>query len=158
MDTQTIALPRLIYEAIEDVLEAQIRRLAIDIAKTLDVNEKVLLQEIKKDKISIFILDEAEADDIHEYRCKAYEKHNTIYIPCEEPIVYKKDFCVKHLTTHILKEDVQINEVLYILCINNMKYYKDKNNKVYNNEFNMIGFYNHSNKTIVEFVEETSNT
>jgi len=158
MDKQTIALPRLIYEAIEDVLEAQIRRLAIDIAKTLDVNEKVLLQEIKKDKVSVFILDEAEADDIHGYRCKAYEKHNTIYIPCEEPIVYKKDFCVKHLTTHILKEDVQMNEVLYILCINNMKYYKDKNNKVYNNEFNMIGFYNHSNQTIVEFVEETSNT
>lgn len=156
MDKQTIALPRLIYEAIEDVLEAQIRRLAIDIAKTLDVNEKLLLQEIKKDKMSVFILDEAEADDIHEYRCKSYEKHNTIYIPCEEPIVYKKNFCIKHLTNHILKEHVQMNEVLYVLCLDNIKYYRDKNNKVYNSEFNMIGFYNPSTHTIIEIVKETS--
>jgi hypothetical protein len=158
MEHQTIALPRLIYESIENVLEAQIRRLAIDIAKTLDVNEKTLLQEIKKDKVSVFILDEAEAEDIYDCRCKAYEKNNTIYIPCEEPIVYKKEYCVKHLTTHILKEQILMNEVLYILCLDNMKYYRDKNNKVYNSEFNIIGLYNPSTHTIIEFVEETNNT
>jgi len=156
MDKQTIALPRLIYEAIEDVLEAQIRKLVIDIAKTLDVNEKLLLQEIKKDKVSVFILDEAEKDDIYEYRCKSYEKHENIYIPCEEPIVYKKEFCVKHLTKHLLKEEVQMNEVLYILCFDNIKYYRDKNNKVYNSEFNIIGFYNPLTHNIIEVVEETS--
>jgi len=158
MDKQTIALPRLIYEAIEDVLEAQIRKLALDIAKTLDVNEKILLQELKKDKVSVFILDEADADDIHDYRCKAYEKHNTIYIPCEEPNMYKKHFCVKHLTNHILKEQIQMYEVLYILCLDNIKYYRDKNNKVYNSDFNKIGFYNPSTHTIVVFLEETSSS
>jgi hypothetical protein len=158
MDTTKVALPRLVYEAIEDVLEAQIRRLAIDIAKTLDVNEKILLQELKKDKISVLILDEADAEDIHEYRCKAYEKQSNIYTMCEEPIVYKKNFCVKHLINHTLKKDVQMNEVLHILCLDSIKYYRDKNNKVYNSEFNMIGFYNPSTQTIVEFVEETSSS
>jgi len=158
MDIKKVALPRLVYEAIEDVLEAQIRRLAIDIAKTLDVNEKILLQELKKEKISVFILDEADAEDIHEYRCKAYEKQSNIYVMCEEPIVYNKNFCVKHLTNHILKEDIQMNEALRVLCLDSIKYYRDKNNKVYNSEFNMIGFYNSSKQTIVEFVEETSSS
>ena len=158
MDKQTVALPRLVYEAIEDVLEAQIRRLAMDIAKTLDVNGKILLQELKKEKVSVFILDEADIEDIHEYRCKAYEKQSNIFVTCEEPVVYNKDFCVKHLTNHTLKEDIQMNEVLHILCLDSIKYYRDKNNKVYNSEFNMIGFYNTSTQTIVEFVEETSST
>ena len=36
MDSEEkILVPRVIYETIENVLEAQIRRLAIDIAKTL---------------------------------------------------------------------------------------------------------------------------
>lgn len=149
---EKILLPRIIYESIENVIEAQVKRLALDIAKTLNVNEKVLLQELKKDKISILLLDESESTDIDSLRCKAYDRYEHVYIPCEEPVVYKKDFCTKHMIKHVLKEDVQHNICLQVLEYDGIKYYRDKHNKVYDSSFNKIGYYNPSTETIISLV------
>ena len=54
-ETMQIGVPKIIYETIEDILEAQIRRLAIDIAKTLNVDSKTLMKELKKEKIKTFL-------------------------------------------------------------------------------------------------------
>ena len=54
----TVPIPRNIYESIQDVLQSHIDSLARDIAKTLDVNEKILLHEIRKEKIGIYLIDE----------------------------------------------------------------------------------------------------
>ena len=149
---EKILLPRIIYESIENVIEAQVKRLALDIAKTLNVNENVLLQELKKDKISILLLDESESTDIDSLRCKAYDRYEHVYIPCEEPVVYKKDFCTKHMIKHVLKEDVQHNICLQVLEYDGIKYYRDKHNKVYDSSFNKIGYYNPSTETIISLV------
>ena len=50
METK-IPIPKNIYETIQDTLQSHIDSLARDICKTLDVNEKILLQEIRKEKI-----------------------------------------------------------------------------------------------------------
>jgi hypothetical protein len=146
---EQILVPRIIYESIENVLEAQIRKLAIDIAKTLNVNEKILLQELKKDKISVMLLDESTYDDIDSLRCKAYDKYGHVYLPCEQPNVYKKEYCTKHMTDHILKNDIHTNECLTIIIYEGQKYYRDKHNKVYDSNFNKIGYYKTSSETIV---------
>jgi len=156
MDVNRIPLPRIIYDTIENVLEAHIRRLAVDIAKTLDVDVKPLLQELKKDKVYAYILDDSCIEDIHTLQCKAYVKTKNIYAPCDQPLVYKKDFCVTHLEKHIVKDDIKNNEVLYVLYQDNIKYYYDINNKVYDSDFNKIGIYNASTKTIIEFVNNNS--
>ena len=151
MDSQEkILVPRVIYETIENVLEAQVRKLAIDIAKTLNVNEKILLSELKKDKLSILILDESESADVDSLRCKAYDKHEHVYVPCEEPVIYKKDFCTKHIVKHTIKEELQEHICLVTLKYDNITYYRDKNNKVYNTKFNVIGYYKPSIETIIE--------
>ena len=149
---EKILLPRIIYESLENVLEAQVRRLAIDIAKTLNVNEKILLQELKKDKVSVMLLDESQCDDIDSLRCKAYERFEHVYIPCEEPVLYKKDFCSKHMIKHTLKEEIHNNICLHILEYDNVKYYRDNKNKVYDSSFNKIGYYKPSDETIVLLV------
>lgn len=149
---EKILLPRVIYESIENVLEAQVRKLAIEIAKTLNVNEKLLLQELKKDKISVMLLDEASYNDVDSLRCKSYDKYNNIYLPCENPVIYKKDFCTCHITSHILKETIQNNICLVPLEYDNVKYYRDVNNKVYDSNFNKVGYYKPSNETIVILV------
>lgn len=154
---ETILLPRIIYESIENVIEAQVRKLAIHIAKTLNVNEKLLLQELKKEKISVMLLDESTYDDVDSLRCKSYEKYSNVYLPCEEPVIYKKDFCTKHMTEHILKSEIQTNICLTRLECENVKYYRDANNKVYDSTFNIIGYYKPSCETIVKFIFEDAN-
>lgn len=153
MDSENkVIVPKIIYETFENVLEGQIRKLALQIADSLKVDEKVLLKELKKDKLSVLFLEESDTDDIDLYTCKAFDKFQNIYIPCDEPVVYKKEFCFKHMTNHVTKKDIQNNEVLYVLKYENMKYYIDKNNKVYDSSFNKIGYYDTSDESIVEFV------
>jgi hypothetical protein len=156
MDGKRIPLPRIIYDTIENVLEAQIHRLALDIAKTLGVSEKPLLQELKKEKITTYILDESCIEDIYELQCKAYVKNKHVYLPCDQPILYKKNFCLAHLEKHLLKEDINNNERLYVLYQDNIKYYCDIDNKVYDTDFNKIGIYNTSKKIITLFINNTS--
>ena len=152
MDNEKILVPRAIYESIENVLEAQVKKLAIQIAQTLNVNEKVLLQELKKDKISVMLLDEINPIDVDSYSCKAYEKYENVYIPCEDPVVYKKEFCTKHMIQHLVKDDLLNNECLFEVIYDGTKYYKDKNNKIYDSSFNKIGYYIASSETIVLLV------
>jgi hypothetical protein len=150
-----IGVPKIIYETLEDILEAQIRRLAIDIAKTLDVNEKLLLQELKKDKIKTDLIEDN--SDIQDLRCNAYTKYKNVYVPCDMPIMYKKEFCISHIHDHITKDKIKDAEILSILCIDNSKYYRDIDDRVYNDEFEIIGIYKESTHEILKFVIETSN-
>ena len=154
-EQQQLLVPRVIYESIENVLDAQIRKLALEIAKTLNVNEKLLLQELKKDKISIMLLDESTYVDIDSLKCKSYDKYNSIYVPCENPVIYKKDFCTCHITNHILKETIQNTICLIPLEYDGVKYYRDMKNKVYDSNFNKIGYYNSSSETIVILIVTT---
>jgi len=152
MEPLVLGVPKIIYESIEDILEAQVRRLAFDIAKTLGVNEKVLLSELKKEKIKTYLFDDGV--DIEMLRCKSYNQHNNVYIPCEQPIVYKKDYCIEHLQNHLVKEDIKESTLLTILIMDDMKYYRDSKNKVYNSDFIMIGFYDPVKKEIYKFILE----
>ena len=152
MEPSTLGVPKIIYESIEDILEAQVRRLAIDIAKTLGVNEKLLLSELKKDKIKTYLFDDDV--DIDMLRCKAYNLHEYVYIPCEQPIVYKKDFCLEHLLHHTLKDDIKDVDILSVLYIDGTQYYRNIKNKVYNTEFKIVGVYNPDKKEICKFVLE----
>jgi len=152
MEPIHIAVPKIIYESVEDILEAHSRRLAIDIAKTLGVNEKILLNEIRKDKIQTYLFEDN--IDISDLCCKSYIKHKHVYMPCEQPILYKKDFCIEHMTKHILKENIKEAEILQVLCIDNITYYRNINNKVYDSEFEIIGVYNAIKKEIIKFIVE----
>lgn len=146
--TTRIPLPKIIYETIEDVLEAYTRRLAIDIAKTLHVNEKLLLNELKKQKITAYLYEEINSKDIYDSRCNSFEKNGSLYVPCEEPIVYTENFCTKHMITHITKEELKEYDALYRLYYNDMKYYCDKKNIVYDMMYRPIGSYDISTKTV----------
>jgi len=152
MEPTLLGVPKIIYESVEDILEAQIRRLAIDIAKTLGVNEKLLLSELKKDKVKTYLFDDG--IEIDNLRCKAYNQQKHVYIPCEQPIVYKKEYCTEHLLEHVVKEDIKGANVLNLLIIDDTKYYIDSKQKVYNLDFEIIGLYKSETKEIYQFTIE----
>ena len=145
-----LPIPRTIIECIQDVLQSQIDLLAKDIAKTLGVSDKILLQELRKDKINIYIFEEINEPDIYNMKCISYQRHtNTIYIPCNEPVIYKKTFCVKHILKPILKENIEHHQCLTKIIINDIHYYIDSNNKLYNLVFDEVGYFNRSKKIVL---------
>ena len=135
---ERLPLPKIIYNTLEDVLEAQIRRLVGDIAKSLSVDPKPLLQAINQEKVNIYLFEESSEDyDLHTARCKSYELekcNNThLYIQCKRPIVYTKDYCPTHIKTHL--EAPKTNNILNTLIVDKTRYYVDKYNKVYSLDF-----------------------
>ena len=153
MEPTTLLVPTIIHETILDILEGQVRKLAKDIAKTLNVDEKLLIQELKKEKLDILTFDDNV--DITELSCKSYVLEKNVYIPCVQPIVYKKDYCISHLHDNLTFDNLKDLDVLTILNHDSVKYYRNRENKVYSSEFKQIGLYDPIKKEIIKFVEET---
>lgn len=137
---EQIPFNKLIFETIENCLENHIKNLAKDIAKTLSVDEKPLLQAIRNEKIKVYLYEEEEYKDVYEMRCKAFEKEGAIYSPCKEPIVFHKEFCVKHLTNHSYTRDsIKESEELYLIYgSNKMEYYYDNKKNLYDRNLNLL--------------------
>ena len=57
-------IPRIIYKNIKDALNGEVMRLAKDIAKTLNVDEKLLLSEIKKDTLDLYPFEDDCEEDV----------------------------------------------------------------------------------------------
>ena len=135
----TIPIPKNIYETIQDSLQSHIDSLARDICKTLDVNEKILLQELRKEKIGIYLYEDDSDLDI---KCKSYVNTNGyVYVCCDEPVVYKTSLCPKHTINPVYYEQLENYKCFSNIIINDKNYYINKENKLYNNEFDLIGVY-----------------
>lgn len=146
-------IPRIIYKNIKDALNGEVMRLAKDIAKTLNVDEKLLLNEIKKDSLDIYPFEDECEEDLNEMKCLAYEKKSNIYYPCKEPPIYPNSFCHKHLHTRIVKDDVKAlgHEVLTILMYDTIRYYLDEKNRIYDITLKRIGIYDEESNSIITF-------
>jgi hypothetical protein len=156
---ERVPLPKIIYNTLEDVLEAQIRRLVGDIAQSLSVDPKPLMQSIMKEKVSCYIFEESVEDyDLHTARCKSYElvvyNNNHLYIICKKPIVYTKEYCVDHLKNHVAAPNTE--NVLDTLVVEDKKYYVDKFKKVYSLDFKKIGLYFPEHEKVLIFKESTT--
>jgi len=156
-DIIRLPLNKLVYESLEDILDYQIKKLAKDIAKTLNVDPKLLLIELKKEKILAYVIEE-DYVDIDSMKCKYYDKKENIYIPCEEPVIFKKDYCVHHINYGITKEKIPKDSIeLTILKLNSILYYKDSSNRVFNSSFIPIGEFDSHTNILYEFTIENEN-
>jgi len=146
-----VGVPKFIYETLEDILEVQIRSLVNEIAKTLNVNEKILLKEIKKEKIKAYLYDDQ--SDVCK-QCKSFVlANNGFYISCDQPVAHPKDVCPSHLENPILKTLDDKNTLITLLCSDNTKYYRDRINRVFNLESNKpIGLWKTSKQEIDLFI------
>ena len=128
-----VGVPKFIYETLEDILEVQIRSLVNDIAKTLNVNEKILMKEIKKEKIKTYLFDDQ--SDVCK-QCKSFVlAKNGFYISCDQPVAHPKDVCPTHLENPILKTLDDENTVI-TLNYGKETYYRNRENYVFNLESN----------------------
>jgi hypothetical protein len=142
-----IPVNKLIYETLEDIINAEVRKLVKDIASTLDVDPKILMKEVTK----TYLIEEA-YHDIDLMKCKYYDKKGNIYIPCDEPVIFKKDHCVSHMNYRITKSQIP-NDALELrkLVYNKITYYRDSNNRVLNSLFKPIGYFDEEKHILYEF-------
>ena len=148
-NTQPILLgvPKIIYETLEDIFEAQIRKLAADIGKTLHVDPKVLMIELKKEKVKTYLFEDA--TDVN-LRCKSYEQYKNIYTPCSHPNVYGKGYCIHHLVKpNVPPTDAKIWSIVYH---GTTKYYRDIDKIVYDLEGNPFGRWNSEKQEIKKII------
>jgi hypothetical protein len=139
-ELELISVDKTIFETLENILEAQVRRLAKDIAKTLRVDEKPLLIALQKEKVKTYFYEEDHELSVYDMKCKAYEKEGALYSRCVHPIVFKKEFCVKHLNFHKHTVDsLRESEELYIVYTEDkQEYYFDSNSKIYDRNLNLL--------------------
>jgi len=145
-------IPKVIYKNIKDTLNGNIYRLAKDIAKTLDVDEKLLLNELKKDNFDIYPFEmDDNIVDLDEMKCVSYIKKGFVYYPCKEPPIYPQMFCSNHIHIHITKDNIKDYKILNILMYNNETHYLDKKKRVYNVQLKLIGIYDEQSNSIIRF-------
>lgn len=150
-ELELIAVDKTMFETMENILEAQVRKLAKDIAKTLRVDEKPLLTAIQKEKIRTYFYEEEHETSVYDMKCKAYEKEGALYSRCDHPILFKKEFCVKHIQSHKYNVDsLRESEELYIVYgTDKQEYYFDSKDRIYDRNLNLLtGKVDTENKSI----------
>jgi hypothetical protein len=89
---QQIPLPKLYWETFQDALQSQVKRLAKEIAGTLNQSEQPLLKALATEKITAYLFEEegAELIDLQRMRCKhiqASTENPAVFQRCNHPIL-----------------------------------------------------------------------
>ena len=100
---QQIPLPKLYWETFQDALQAQVKRLAKEIATTLNQSEQPLLKALATEKVTAYLFEEegSELVDLQRMRCKhiqATSDNPAVLQRCNHPILLgtNQDSCPHH--------------------------------------------------------------
>jgi hypothetical protein len=103
METR-LPIPRILWENFEIALTAKVHALAKDIAKTLDVDVKPLMTALTKEKVSAYLVEQADIDaDVSELRC-----------PCGAAIAWTTATTKKRCPEHLGMERIEIYPLHYL--------------------------------------------
>ena len=114
-------IPSLIWEAFQEALQGNMRRLAKDIAKTLLQPDAPLIQAIMTKTIKPYIFEEVETGDL-DMRCDYLCARGCLLQKCHEPILWSAGIarCPEHIYLPPVTSSLQIvyplelEEQLYI--------------------------------------------
>lgn len=98
----TIPIPKIYWDTFQAALQAQVKRLAKDVAKSLRQPEQPLLKAILTEKVDAYLFEEegAEFTDLESMRCKhkvPSEKNGAVLEACRQPVLLGKGACCLHL-------------------------------------------------------------
>ncbi len=91
-----VKVPRLLWESLEAVFQAQGKKYVRDIAKALEVDPKELVKKVfdGKGKIPVILHDTA-TDSLE---CSAYVQDKAVTRLCRRPVQLGSEFCSHHVT------------------------------------------------------------
>jgi len=103
-------VPSLLWEAFQDALQGNMRRLAKDIAKTLLQPEAPLLQAIMTKTTRPYIFEETDTGQDLDMRCDYLCTHDCVLQKCSQPILWMAGVtrCPEHMYLPVVKTTLQV--------------------------------------------------
>ena len=95
-DTEaSIAVPKILWDELENALMIKSKELIKDIAKVLRQDEKQLWQEFKSKKKQLHLL-ELDRDQEEDFECTALQATTQVAHRCRKPVLFGKTVCPEH--------------------------------------------------------------
>jgi hypothetical protein len=92
---KAVPVPKHLWDQLEIVFSIKARELIKDIAKTLHQDEKKLLQEYKKQKVPMYLVELSEPTD-EQFLCQALVETTAVAHRCRRPVLYGSRCCPEH--------------------------------------------------------------
>lgn len=91
----SIAVPKVLWDELENALMIKSKELIRDIAKTLRQEESKLLHEFRSKKTHLHLL-ELDREEEEQYECQALVCSTAIAHRCRKPVAYGQSHCPAH--------------------------------------------------------------
>ena len=95
MESNRLAIPRLLWDSLEASLLAEAKHLTKEIAKTLGQPESELWREVSREKFSAYLVDMMEPTN-EIYQCRSYSTSGRVQKPCKQPVIFGTRLCPEH--------------------------------------------------------------
>lgn len=92
---QAIPVQRSLWESLEALLLHESKRLVEDIAKTLRQDPKLLWNEIRKEKMTAYMVDCSEPT-AERFLCTALTHTSAVALRCRKPVIFGTSMCPEH--------------------------------------------------------------
>lgn len=156
-----IPIQRIYYDALEVALQAQVKRLARDIATTLREPEQPFLKYLASQKIGAYLFEEegSELVDIQTMRCSSYvasSQNPSILVKCNEPVLLGANLGTKQKTAcpfHCAHPQPAPSTALKTYRLVDGLYWLDEDNVLYTLDLQPCGRYESDTKVCRKFVK-----
>lgn len=151
----SLPIPKIYWDALQSALQAEVKKLAREVASSLKEPEQPLLKALASEKVSAYLFEEEgqEFQDIQSMRCQhpaPSPENAAIFQICNQPILLGKgNACPLH--THKKKPNIEQLPVLRRIKIDDAIYLLDSENRIYSPDgFKICGFYKNNKCTLFE--------
>ena len=151
MTSPSYAIPKPLWDAMENVLMAKSRELIKDIAASLRQSEKPLLEAFKARKHTFHLLDVSDPTN-DTFQCNRLVSTHGVAHRCRKPVLLGQQVCPEHEFTAL--STVQGKpEVRRLVTEDGTTYFVDTLCNVYTIDFDRVGTY-HDNRVILYEIDE----
>ena len=139
----TIPIPKIYWDTFQAALQAQVKRLAKDVAKSLRQPEQPLLKAILTEKVDAYLFEEegTEFIELEAMRCKhkvPSEKNGAVLEACRQPVLLGKTACCLHLGSK--EPSTTVLKAYRVIKVEDDTYWLD-GDKVLNDDLEVCGVF-----------------
>ncbi len=95
MTTPSYAIPKPVWDAVENVLMAKSRELIKDLAATLQQSERPLVEAFKATKRSFYLIDTSDPTE-ERFECETVVCDHSVAHRCRKPVLFGRSTCPEH--------------------------------------------------------------
>lgn len=135
---QAIPVQRCLWESLEALLLYESKRLVENVAKTLHQDPKLLWNEIRKDKLTAYLVD-CNEPTAERFLCTALRHTTAVACRCRKPVVFGTTFCPEHQGWSLPSFCEKIPQLRRIVVDEEIYYLDELTAYVYNENYERCG-------------------